>query len=47
MLDKDPKKRINIDDVDKEIRNINFKRIYNGKNTKTGSWIHLFLLNSL
>ena len=39
MLDKDPKKRINIDDVDKEIRNINFKRIYNGKNTKA-----LFLL---
>jgi hypothetical protein len=35
MLDKDPKKRININDVDKEIRKINFKRIYNGKNTKT------------
>jgi hypothetical protein len=24
MLDKDPKKRINIDDVDKDIRKINF-----------------------
>jgi hypothetical protein len=35
MLDKDPKKRINIDDVDKEIRKINFENIYNGKNTKT------------
>jgi hypothetical protein len=34
MLDKDPKKRINIDDVDKEIRKINFERIYNGKITK-------------
>jgi hypothetical protein len=34
MLDKDPKKRINIDDVDKEIRKINFDRIYNGKITK-------------
>jgi hypothetical protein len=35
MLDKDPKKRINIDDIDKEIRKINFVRIYNGKNIKT------------
>jgi hypothetical protein len=35
MLDKDPKNRINIDDVDKEIRKINFERIYNGKITKT------------
>ena len=33
-MDKDPKKRINIDDVDKEIRKINFEKIYNGKNTK-------------
>ncbi len=33
-MDKDPKKRINIDDVDKEIRKINFKRIYDGKKTQ-------------
>jgi hypothetical protein len=34
MMDKDPKKRINIDDVNKKIRKINFERIYNGKKTK-------------
>jgi hypothetical protein len=48
MLDKDPKKRINIDDVDKEIRKINFERIYSGKNTKKNfSWSHLNLFNSM
>jgi hypothetical protein len=36
MLDKDPNTRINIDDIDKEIRKINFEKIYNGKNTKNG-----------
>jgi hypothetical protein len=47
MLDKDPKKRINIDDVDKEIRKINFEKIYHGKNKKIYSWFHLNLFNSM
>ena len=48
MLDKDPKKRINIDDVDKEIRNINFERIYNGKKQKIMfSCFYLNLFNSM
>ena len=37
-MDKDPNTRINIDDVDKEIRKINFEKIYNGKNIKNGFW---------
>jgi len=42
MMDKDPKKKINIDDVDKEIRNINFERIYNGKKIKKCFFLLLF-----
>ena len=32
MLEKDPKKRIDINELDKEMRRINFKKIFNGKN---------------
>ncbi len=42
-MDKDPKKRINIDDVDKEIRKINFERIYNGKKTKKNVFLISFI----